>query len=330
MKFESIEKAFQLLDETAQIIEQECNCTYLEALAESAENIFQNEVLQDEVSEMSKRRLLKHYDSIDFSQFDEETKRKAYQLAVLKGMKQNTQPNHQMTPDSIGLFMSYLVRKCLHKQSSIRMFDPAAGTGNLMFTIIDQLKDKEIHSIGCDVDELLVKLAYSGANLLQYSIELYNGDSIKPLLIDPADIVVTDLPVGYYPDDMRASEFEVSAGEGHTYAHHLLIEQSVRHLKGGGYGMFIVPNSIFESEQSQLLQNFLKNQCYIQGLIALPISLFKNEQAAKSVLIVQKKQEGLLPPKNALLVQLPRMSDSRAMQNILGQMDEWFKEEKGH
>lgn len=328
MKFESIEKVFQLLDQTAVIIEEECDCTYLEALAETAENIFHNSILQEDLSEMTKKRLLKQYDTISFKQFDGETIRKAFQLAILKGMKQNTQSNHQMTPDSIGLFVSYLVRKCTEGKEQFRLFDPAVGTGNLLFTILQQFEKETIESIGCDVDDTLVKLAYSGANLVQCPVELYNGDSIKPLLIDPVDIVVSDLPVGYYPDDVRANDFEVKAEEEHTYAHHLFIEQSVGHLKAGGYGIFIIPNSIFESSQATLLQSFLKKHTHIQGLIALPLSLFKNEAAAKSILLVQKKNDDLKAPKNALLVQLPKMSDASAMQNILKQMDEWFKSEK--
>jgi len=330
LKFESIEQAFQLFEQTAIIIEQECNCTYLEALAETAENIFHRSILQEELSEMTKKRLLKQYDQVDFSQLDEETIRKAFQLAILKGMKENIQPNHQMTPDTIGLFVSYLVRKCMGDKKQFRMFDPAIGTGNLVLTILQQLREVEIHAIGIDVDELLVKLAYSGANLLQHPVELYTGDSLKPLLIDPVDIVVSDLPVGFYPDDERASEFEVSTADEHTYAHHLLIEQSVRHLTDGGYGIFIVPNSLFESAQSPLLNQYLKKATFIQGLIALPLTLFKNESAAKSILIIQKKKMDMQPPKQALLVQLPNMSNGIEMRQILKQMDEWFKAEKNN
>ncbi|MFS0780569.1 class I SAM-dependent methyltransferase [Bacillus sp. 1P06AnD] len=328
MKLDNIEKAFQLLDETASEIEKECDCSYLEALSETAENIFHKDVLQEELSDTTKKRLSKQYEAGQFLQFDKETIRKSYQLAILKGMQQNTQPNHQMTPEAIGLFASYLVRKCIGKETAFRMFDPAAGTGNLLLTVQQQFDDKDVHCIGIDVDDLLVKLAYNAANLLENSMELYNGDSLKPLLIDPVDIVVSDLPVGYYPDDARAKEFKVHAEEGHTYAHHLLIEQSMTYLKEGGYGIFIVPNGIFESEQADLLHAYLKDETYIQGLAVLPESLFKNEHAAKSVLIIQKKKDGLQPPKNALLVQLPKLSDGLAMQAILRKMDQWFAEEK--
>ena len=63
-------------------------------------------------------------------------------------------------------------------------------------------------------------------------------------------------------------------------------------------------------------------------MVALPASLFKTEQAAKSILMIQKKKEGVQTPKNALLVQLPNLSDGYAMQAILKKMDEWFKAEK--
>ena len=146
MIFERIEQAFQLFEQTANVIEQECNCTYLEALAETADNIFHHSILQEELSEMTKKRLLKQYDQVDFSQLKEETIRKAFQLAILKGMKENIQPNHQMTPDTIGLFVSYLVRKFMGEKKQFRLFDPAIGTGNLVFTITQQLKEADIHA----------------------------------------------------------------------------------------------------------------------------------------------------------------------------------------
>ena len=174
-------------------------------------------------------------------------------------MKQNVQPNHQMTPDAVGLFVSYLVGKFMQNQKGYTILDPAVGTGNLLFTILNQLPEKEIAACGVEIDETLLKLAYVGANLQEHSLQLYNQDSLEPLFIDPADVVVSDLPVGYYPNDIRAMEFELKADNGHSYAHHLFIEQSVRHTKEGGYLFFIIPNNIFVTEQAQKLNTFLKS-----------------------------------------------------------------------
>lgn len=41
--------------------------------------------------------------------------RKAIQLSILKGMRESSQPNHQMTPDSLGLLITYFVEQFLRK-----------------------------------------------------------------------------------------------------------------------------------------------------------------------------------------------------------------------
>ncbi|RFU66160.1 class I SAM-dependent methyltransferase [Peribacillus saganii] len=328
VNFTPIEELFRVFDETANILQEELDCTYLEALAETGENIFHGDVIQDEVSELNRKHLLKHYGEITITKYSKEEIRKSFQLAILKGMQQNIQPNHQMTPDAVGMFVSYLVGKFMSKNISFTLLDPAVGTGNLLFTVMNHLTDKDVHAIGSDVDETLIRLAYVGANLQEQSVQFFNQDSLEPLFVDPVEIVVSDLPVGYYPNDVRAADYEMQADKGHSYSHHLFIEQSVRHIKDGGYLFFIVPNSIFESEQAPKLNSFVKSHTFIQGMVQLPLSLFKNEAAAKSILILQKKKEGAQAPKNALLVSLPKMSNRQAMQTIMKDMDAWFKEEK--
>ena len=123
-------------------------------------------------------------------------------------------------------------------------------------------------------------------------------------------------------------EFELKADTGHSFAHHLFIEQSVRHTKEGGYLFFIIPNNIFVTEQAQNLNTFLKSNTHIQGMIQLPLTMFKSETAAKSILILQKKKSGISAPKQALLVQLPKLSDYEATRSVMRQMDEWFETEK--
>ena len=249
--------------------------------------------------------------------FTKEEIRKAYQLVILKGMKENVQPNHQMTPDTVGMLISYLVDKFM-QQPSFRLLDPAIGTGNLLTTVLNQLP-KNVQSIGVEIDDLLLKLAYVNANLQEHPIEFFNQDSLEPLFIDPVDAVIADLPVGYYPNDVRALDYKLKANEGHSYAHHLFIEQSVRHTKPGGYLFFIIPNGLFESDQAGQLREFFKEEVIIQGVLQLPISMFNNKNAAKSILILQKKGEGIVAPKQALLVNLPNLTNALEMDNMLKQ-----------
>ncbi|KUP05489.1 hypothetical protein Q75_11615 [Bacillus coahuilensis p1.1.43] len=324
----TVEGFFNVLDETATIIKEELDITYLEALGETGENMFQGEVIQDNLHDLVKRKLSKQYESVQLSLTAKETIRKSYQLAILKGMKENVQPNHQMTPDSIGLLMTFLLEKFLHEKKELTILDPTVGTGNLLVTIMNRLHETFSLGYGVDVDDVLIRLAYVSANLLEQPIQLYNQDSLEPLFVDPVDVVVSDLPVGYYPNDERAKSFALKANQGHSYAHHLLIEQSINYTKPGGYLFFLIPNGLFESEYAADLRSYLKDEAYIQGILQLPTSLFKNERNAKSILIIQKKAADVRAPKEVLLASLPKMSDMRAMETILNKINEWIKENK--
>jgi len=327
MTITPIEQLFTIFNETAQILQEEMDSSFLEALAETGENIFQGSILQEELSELTVKRLKKQYESIQLSQFSKEEIRKAFQLVTLKGMKENIQPNHQMTPDSVGMLAAYLVDKFM-KERSFRLLDPAVGTGNLLMTVLNHLQ-RDVLGIGVDVDDLLIKLAYVNANLQEQPVQLFNQDSLEPLFIDPVDAVIADLPVGYYPNDLRAADYQMKADKGHSYAHHLFIEQSVRHTKPGGYLFFVIPNGLFESEQAAALHEFIKENMLIQGLLQLPANMFKNKQAAKSILVLQKQGEGIKAPKQALLVNLPSLSNRHEMDKMMVKMDQWFKENKG-
>jgi site-specific DNA-methyltransferase (adenine-specific) len=327
VKISPVEELFTVMNETALIIQDELSCTYLEALANTGENLFQGSILQVELNDLAKKRLEKLYQQVDLSKYQNEELRKAYQLVILKGMQQNVQANHQMTPDSVGMLVGYLVSKFM-KDSSVTLLDPAVGTGNLLTTVLNQLNEKKVDAIGIDIDDLLIKLAYANANLQKHPIEFYNQDSLLPLYVDPVDAVVCDLPIGYYPNDVIASDYSMKMDEGHTYAHHLFIEQSTRYLKAGGFLFLVIPNGLFESEQAGKLREFIKDHLIIQGILQLPQSMFKSKQIAKSIFILQKKNEGVIPPKQALLVNLPSLSNSTEMAKILRSIDKWLEENK--
>jgi site-specific DNA-methyltransferase (adenine-specific) len=323
-----IENLFAVINETADLIAKECHMTYIEAVAETGENIFHGSILQEDLSEITEKSLKRKYETIKIDSFGNEELRKAYQLAILKGLKEGAHPNHQMTPDTIGLFLGYLVSKFVGNQKDISVLDPAVGTGNLLTTILNYLTIEHVDSYGVDVDDLLIKLAYINANLQEHPVQFFNQDSLERLLIDPVDIVVCDLPVGYYPNDIEASKYELKADEGHSYAHHLFIEQSMKHTKENGYLFFIVPNSLFDTKEAPKLNQFLRKIAIIQGFIQLPLSLFKDEKHGKSILILQKKGENTTPPKQAILAELPKFSNKEAMNSIMKQIDQWFRENK--
>src|SRR5699024_3706287 len=131
------------------------------------------------------------------------------------------------------------------------------------------------------------------------------------------------LPVGYYPDDVRANDYELNVDDGHAYAHHLFIEQSLTYTKEAGYMIFVIPDFLFDSDQSDKLHAYLQEHAHIVGVLRLPENAFKNERNGKSLLILQKKGSNTATPKQPLLVRLPSFKDTEAMSSIVEQMNSW-------
>ncbi|PFV71924.1 SAM-dependent methyltransferase [Bacillus sp. AFS059628] len=326
---QTVETLFSIFDSSAVVLRKELDVTYLEALVETGDNLFEGAILQEELSESAIERLNREYSTFNEETYKGEEIRKAFQLAILKGMKEGVQANHEMTPDAVGMFMSYLFHKFMKGQNEITVLDPAIGTGNLMTTVFNSAQENvTVSGFGVEVDEVLIKLALVNANLQKHAIEFFHQDGLAPLYIDPVDAVVSDLPIGYYPNEIGASEYKLKADEGMSYAHHLFIEQSVKHTKEGGYLFFLVPNFIFESDQAPKLHAFIKETCFIQGLLQLPVSMFKNEKNAKSIFVLQKKGPSVTMPKQALLVELPKFSNMKAMEDIMDQLNTWFATHK--
>lgn len=251
--------------------------------------------------------------------------RRGIQLAILKGMKQNAQPHHQMTPDAIGMLIGHIASKLAVDEFNLTLLDPAAGTGNLLYTVMNTVGNN-VTATAVEIDDVLVRLSAVVAELLEHPVTFYVQDALRPLLVDPVDITVCDMPVGYYPDDDNGLNYALMPAEGHAYAHHLFIEQSMNHTKPGGYGLFLVPANLFDSEQSPLLHPFLKKQTIIRAVIQLPDSLFKSTAHAKSILVLQKPSPDIVATPDVMLTKVPNMTDKRAMALFLQKIDIWATE----
>lgn len=319
---EKIETLFSWLDHTAEIIEESQDEPYLDCLAHAMEILFHREVSNID-DELTIKKIEKRLENIDLNDFQQKDIRKAVQMAILKGMKDNIQQQHLITPEAVALFIGYLANKFTAKQETLTVFDPACGTANLLTTVLSQL-NKSVTAYGSDVDPTLMRLSVANANLQKLEIEFFQQDSLRPLLLAPVDLVVSDLPVGYYPDDVNASRFVLKAKEGHSYAHHLFIEQSLTYTKEKGFLIFLIPNFLFTSDQADQLRTYLKEHAHIYGLLQLPESIFKAKENAKSILVLQKRGQDTLTPKQPLLVQLPSFKNEKAMADIIGQINAWF------
>lgn len=293
---------------------------YIDTYAESADSLYLEAVIE------ACQKWLKGEQQPNLeASVTKEDIRRGIQLAVLKGMNRHAQPNHQMTPDAIGMLVGHIAGKLAQDKKNLAILDPAAGTGNLLYTVMNAIGNGST-ATAVEIDELLVRLSAVMADLMEQPVTFYIQDSLRPLLVDPVDMTISDLPVGYYPDDDNGLNYELMPTEGHAYAHHLFIEQSMKHTKPGGYAIFLVPANLFDSEQSSLLHPFLKKRTLIRAVIQLPDSLFKNLIHAKSILILQKPYPEMKTTPEVLLAQVPDMTDKHAMALFLQKIDGWVLE----
>ncbi|WP_241657869.1 class I SAM-dependent methyltransferase [Anaerobacillus alkaliphilus] len=316
------ENFFKGIDQSAEALQNETEFTYLEALIHTGELLFKGET-NLHLSELALKKFKNSLSNIDLNKISKEQIRKAFQLAILKGMKEATQSNHAMTPDAVALFISYLINKLTEEMEHFRILDPAVGSGNLLTAILNQ-STKSISSYGIEPDETLLQLAYVSANLQQHNVELFHQDALMDIMVDPVDIVVADLPIGHYPNKENSNRYKLKAKEGLSFTHHLMIEQSINYTKEGGFLLFLIPNFLFESEQAQQLHTYIKESTYIYSLLQLPKSMFKDEKHAKSIFILRKKADGIKAPSQALLAELPSFSNKTALSEMIKSMNNWL------
>ncbi|VDG25584.1 SAM-dependent methyltransferase [Lactobacillus sp.] [Lactiplantibacillus mudanjiangensis] len=323
------ETLFKVFDQSVTILMQQLSVSYVDALIETGDNLL-SQTVQVEANQpdaASVAKLTELYATVNLSQLDAETIRRAIQLALLKAIHNDrVDPNHQMTPDSIGLLTAYLVSKLVGPDDDLAILDIAVGTGNLLTTVINQLQPTRtttIHGYGVDNDDTQLAIAAMSMDLQKSKVDLFHQDAIDPLVMPKTTIAIGDLPVGYYPLDERVQSFETKATNGHSYTHHLMMERALDQLTPGGWGVFLVPTTIFQSQESAGLLKWMSSAAYLQGLLNLPANLFLDEKSRKSVVVLQKHGSQAHQAGKVLLGEFPSFENTRAFEAFTAQIDTW-------
>ena len=281
MNFEKIEIAFQLLLENVQNLQNTLSTNFYDALIE------QNILYLQEQPETDLG--LKNNQALKELKLTAQEWQKVYQFILMKANQtEPLQANHQLTPDAIGLIFTFLIETVTSKRK-IDLLEIGSGTGNLAETIWVN-RSQEMDYLGLEVDDLLIDLSASIADVMQTDIHFAQGDAVRPQVLKSSDVIISDLPVGYYPDDAIASRYQVASKMEHSYAHHLLMEQSLKYLKDDGFAIFLAPSNLLTSPQSDLLKAWLQDHAKVVAVISLPESLFGSVQGSKSIFVLSKEK----------------------------------------
>ena len=287
MNFEKIEKAYGYLLENTQTIQNDLQTNFYDALVE------QNAIYLDGQTELT---LVKgNNQRLKDLNLNKEEWRRSFQYLLMKAAQtEPLQANHQFTPDVIGFLLVFLVDQ-LASSDKVDVLEMGSGTGNLAQTLMNNCQ-RSLDYLGLEIDDLLIDLAASMAEVMKADVNFAQGDAVRPQVLKESDVIISDLPVGYYPDDAIASRYQVASPQGHTYAHHLLIEQSLKYLKPGGVAIFLAPNDLLTSEQSPLLKKWMQDHAQILAMVTLPENLFRSANLAKTIFVLRKQEEAVIQP----------------------------------
>ena len=311
MDFEKIEQAYTYLLENVQVIQSDLATNFYDALVE------QNSIYLDGGTELN--QVKENNQALKRLALRKEEWLKTYQFLLMKaGQTEPLQANHQFTPDAIALLLVFIVEK-LFKEEEITILEMGSGMGILGATFLTSL-DKKVDYLGMEVDDLLIDLAASMADVISLQAGFVQGDAVRPQMLKESDVVISDLPVGYYPDDAVASRHQVASSQEHTYAHHLLMEQGLKYLKSDGYAIFLAPSDLLTSPQSDLLKGWLKEEASLVAMISLPENLFANAKQSKTIFILQKKSEIAVEP---FIYPLASLQDASVLMKFKENFQKW-------
>lgn len=314
MNFEKIEKAYGYLLENTQTIQNDLQTNFYDALVE------QNAIYLDGQTELT---LVKENNQrLKDLNLNKEEWRRSFQYLLMKAAQtEPLQANHQFTPDGIGFLLVFLVDQ-LASSDKVEVLEMGSGTGNLAQTLMNNCQ-RSLDYLGLEIDDLLIDLAASMAEVMKVDVNFAQGDAVRPQVLKESDVIISDLPIGYYPDDAIASRYQVASPQGHTYAHHLLIEQSLKYLKPGGVAIFLAPNDLLTSEQSPLLKQWMQDHAQVLAMVTLPENLFRSANLAKTIFVFRKQEEAVVQP---FVYPLTDLQDQEDLMKFRESFQNWNKE----
>ncbi|MDE7264341.1 MAG: N-6 DNA methylase [Anaeroplasmataceae bacterium] len=308
IKTDHLELFYDCVDESNNILYEAFHKSYFELIEMTVENILSADVVCD-CDEETTHKLNLVYDKMANIDFTVEDVRKAMQAIFLKGFKEMRIANGNTTPDTLGIFIAYLISK-LHLDKTISILDPLCGTGNLLHTILNHL-DKDCKAFACDNNEWMIKITKMVSDLLSIDVELYLQDTLT-LSAKNLDCIVFDMPNAIIEEDK-------------TYFPYQAILHYKNMLNAGGTMIGILNQDFFNYDKNQDFKKQLLEDCSIIGLVELPDSMFVAKP--KIIVVIQKC---ILDKKNCFMVKLPSFTDVKEFNQSLLEIEAWFEKNKNN
>lgn len=228
-------------------------------------------------------------------------------------MTNNTGYGVVYTPNPLSDYVAHLLVEEFNKDQSytdqarsVMVLDPACGEGALLaaseraFSMVQG--SINAHFVGIDVEKDVIQrnnIQYEGRNYIFHSsdallpdkdanpVDYWKKNNISP------ELIIANPPWSsekiYSKSELSQAGYTFDVGQYDSYV--LFIELCLKLLKPNGYAAFIIPDSVFSTENREL-RKYLSENTELRVISRLGEKLFPSVNRATTVLVVKKAQPG--------------------------------------
>ncbi len=292
-----LELLYDIFDDSIKKIYEIKKDNYLNLICNTAKNLSEGEISLD-CNDEDKSYLEDLYSKVSDVEFTVEDIRKCFMLHVLKAFKEQDISLSYHTPDKIAQIISFIAVKLINSSEKFSLLDPFCGTGNLLFTFLNNLNEENVNVFACDIDNQFSVVCSALANLLDYQVDVYNQDS-KTAYFTNIDLIITDLN-----DDEFLEEN---------------IKYNLNTLKDNGYMVVLTPQTLLKNKQ---FKESLLEESSLLGVITFDKDLFKSNP--KNILIIKKE----IGNKNCLLMEIPNFDKKTEFTKKILELQDWLERKR--
>ncbi len=312
-----VEIVYKYLNEKVEYIRKAQEITYVESILH-----FLNDIAKE------------NYEPLLDVESDKKILRLAFGYLMLKGYNTDQIEGVMVAPDSLSLIIAYLVKlifeqdNVLREKDVINLTDGYVCGGQMLFSIMEQLSQepKNISVNGIFYQNEVLEITAHLANILEVEVELFLQSSLKECQFKNNDIVVLDYDRKLHNTDSGAVDLShLELGSVTQHATLLTIENQVQSLVEGGYLIAVLESSIVDYPHYGQFLKLMNEKTHLQGILQLPMSMFKNSKRVKSIYFWQKQGEDVIEPETVLVTKFPGLNEREAFQQVLINMKNWFE-----
>jgi SAM-dependent methyltransferase len=163
-----------------------------------------------------------------------------------------------------------------------RLLDPACGTGDLLLSVARRHGDVEI--VGVDINEEVLTRARTAADHQTARVQLLRDDFLQcdTTALGKFDLVVCNPPFGMRVN-VSITDTRLTTGET------AFIVKSMALLRDGGYGIFVVPESVLFNESLKTFRHHVLSHHSLEAVVSLPLGGFAPYSGMKTSILLLRR-----------------------------------------